>query len=68
MAKNNSFKKYVYILLDTDFEGFYDVFCGVFETEESANEEADRICNTWYKDNPAHRHHFKIRKEEVINQ
>ena len=57
--------QYVYILLDADFEEFYDVFSGVYATEEAANEAADRICNDWYKDNPIHRRHFKIRKEEV---
>ena len=68
MAENNLSKQYVYILIDTDFEEFYDVFCVVFATEEAANEEADRLCNTWYKDYTAsRRQHFKIRKEEGKN-
>lgn len=62
MAKNDSSKQYVYILIDTDFVEFDDVFYGVYATEEAANEAADKICNDWYKD---YRHHFEVRKEEV---
>lgn len=66
MTEHDLSKQYVYILFfDTDFEDFHDMFCGVFATEEAANKEADRICNDGYRDNPVHRRHFKIRKEEV---
>ncbi len=57
--------QYVYILLDTDFEEFYDVFSGVYATEEAANKAADELCKCFYNNNPIHRRHFKIIKEEV---